>query len=319
VDIIVGLIDRRKLMMLHSKDSAVKPHKDAIVELLQNYQNIIEEKIKQSIPHLDGNGKLSEACEYVLLNGGKRFRPALVFMLAEALGSTADVSSAALAIEYFHTASLIADDLPCMDDDDERRNKPSVHRVYGEATALLASYALIAAGYGAIASCVSTLQKAQQSFVDDANLLGVLALENAAYNTGLRGATGGQFLDIFPPDLSLATLREVIHKKTVSLFEISFVFGWLFGGGPPETLPAVKQAASHFGMAFQISDDLGDVEQDAENGRQINVAGVFGKAAARQIFHEEIKGYRKMLKTLDLESHELLGLAASLERTVDAS
>ena len=97
-------------------------------------------------------------------------------MVADGLKQGCDVTSAALAIEYFHTASLIADDLPCMDDDDTRRNRPSVHKVYGEATALLASYALIAAGYGAIATCVNDLVKTRPFAAAEANYVGILAL-----------------------------------------------------------------------------------------------------------------------------------------------
>lgn len=299
--------------MPHSKIASAKEN---LLKLLEVYQSRTEDKIKKNISSLGGSGKLREACEYALLNGGKRFRPALVFMVADGLKQGCDVTSAALAIEYFHTASLIADDLPCMDDDDTRRNRPSVHKVYGEATALLASYALIAAGYGAIATCVNDLVKTRPFAAAEANYVGILALENVCYNTGLDGATGGQFLDIFPPDLTLETLRDVIHKKTVTLFEISFVFGWLFGGGDPKSLNFVKKAASHFGMAFQIADDLGDVEQDAKNGRKINMAGVFGVESAKKMFHEEITGYRQMLKMLGLETPELLGLAFSLEASL---
>lgn len=298
------------------KRSSSEISSEEMALVLLHYQKQTEEKIKQKLPRLGGDAKLLEVCQYALLNGGKRFRPSLVFMFADALGRGVDVSSAALAIEYFHTASLVADDLPCMDDDDRRRNKPSTHKVYGETVALLASYALIAGGYGEIAANVSMVKDARHPFSTDSNLLGILALENAAYNTGLKGATGGQFLDIFPPDLTLPTLREIIHKKTVSLFEIAFVFGWLFGGGNVDMLPSVKKAASHFGMAFQIADDLDDVEQDVKNGRKVNMAVVFGVEAARQMFHEEIAGYRSLLKELNLESKELLGLARWLEEQV---
>src|ERR1700722_633886 len=104
--------------------------------ILKPYQQQIEQKLQESIEQLGAKSKLRDACEYALLNGGKRFRPILVIMIANALGKKFDVTSAALAVEFFHTASLIADDLPCMDDDDERRSKPTLHKVYGEGTAL---------------------------------------------------------------------------------------------------------------------------------------------------------------------------------------
>lgn len=279
-------------------------NREAFIPSVCSYQELIESKIKEKIKRFPKTGPLKEACEYALLNGGKRFRPALVFMIAEALGNNKEVTEAALAIEYFHTASLIADDLPCMDNDDERRNKPTVHKIYGEAIALLASYALIAEGYGAISACLPE-NKQDEDFKRI-----VMALENATFNTGLFGATGGQFLDIFPPDLSMDTIREIIHKKTISLFEIAFVFGWLFGGGDLNKLSLVKTCASHFGMAFQIVDDLGDVEQDLKNGRKINVAEIFGIETAKQLFFEEISGYQSALIDLKIDSPALIALAS---------
>ncbi|MEI8125209.1 MAG: polyprenyl synthetase family protein [Parachlamydiaceae bacterium] len=270
------------------------------------YRGRSEEAIKKNLPCLgkpskDGGTALSDACEYALLNGGKRFRPSLVYMIADALPGKKDVSCAAMAIEFFHTASLIADDLPCMDNDDERRNKPSTHKVFGEATALLASYALIAAGYGLIASAAKTV-------VGDVGPVVIEALSNASENAGVFGLTGGQFLDINPPDLSLETLREVLRRKTVSLFEASFVFGWLFGGGDLKALPLVKQCASNFGMAFQIADDIGDLEQDKEKGRTINMALAFGVDAAKEMLDKEVKEYKEGLRKLKIDSPELLFL-----------
>src|SRR5262245_22928471 len=118
---------------------------------MEQYKKVVESAIRQNIPKLGPKNPLRDACEYALLNEGRRFRPSLVLMIAEALGKGGDATQAALAIEYFHTASLVVDDLPSMDNDDERRSKPTVHKLYGEAAALLVSYALIAAGYGCIA------------------------------------------------------------------------------------------------------------------------------------------------------------------------
>ncbi len=304
-------------MATHCTEDVVKRVPTTIATLLKPYQERFETAIKKNLFLFGEKGKMREACEYALMNGGRRFRPSIVFMVAEALDRQADVSFAALGAEYIHTASLIADDLPCMDDDDERRCKPALHKAYGEAVALLASYALISAGNSCIPACVAAIKSAKQPVSDvDANLLGILALENAAANTGVLGTTGGQFLDIFPPDLSLETLREAIHKKTVSLFEVSFVFGWLFGGGHPDKLSLVKQCASHFGMAFQIADDLDDVDQDAKNGRKVNLAGVFGIASARDMFHAEMQGYFNSLKALNIASKELMALGQCIQAQV---
>lgn len=280
-----------------------------MTSILQPYQQFIEKKLQESISQLGPKSNVRDACEYALLNGGKRFRPALVFMIAKALGYGIDVTPAALGIEYFHTASLIADDLPCMDNDDERRNKPTTHRVYGESTALLATYALISAGYACLAENAEIVKHSNHPFASQSDRLCVLALENATYNTGLKGATGGQFLDLFPPSLSIDVLREVLHKKTVTLFEISFVFGWLFGGGDPALLPLVKKSASHFGMAFQIADDIEDQAQDLMNERSINVANIFGIDDATKMFHEETEMFQQTLDELKLNRGELKEMA----------
>lgn len=286
------------------------------LDILSSYRERVESIIKDNISLLGEKTKLRDACEYALTNGGKRFRPSLVLMLSKALGNKCDVSLAALSIELFHTASLVADDMPSMDDDDERRNTPSTHKVFGEAAALLVTYALISSGYECIAKNSQVINNSGVTFSARGDLICRLALENATFNTGLSGATGGQYLDIFPSDLSLPTIREVIHKKTVTLFEISFVFGWLFGGGDIDLLDKVKQAASHFGMAFQIADDLGDMEQDIKNGRQVNMANILGKEEATKLFHVELSGYREIINGLPLERQELLSLANTLEDTV---
>lgn len=288
-----------------------------IFSSLKPYKKRIEAKLAESIDSFGSKTVLRDACEYALMNEGKRFRPALVYIIADSLGHPIDVSQSALAIEFFHTASLIADDLPCMDDDDERRNRPSLHKAYNEATALLASYGLIAAGYECLAKNAEIIKNSNVSFSKDSDRICVLALENATFNTGLFGATGGQFLDVFPPDLSVATMRDVIHKKTVSLFEISFVFGWLFGGGKIDLLDNVKQAASHFGMAFQIADDIGDMAQDLKNGRQVNMANVCGKEAALEMFREEMLGFNRQLKILKLETSPLKNMSDALNMLIE--
>jgi geranylgeranyl diphosphate synthase type II len=140
------------------------------------------------------------------------------------------------------------------------------------------------------------------AFRDSADAAGILALENATRCAGISGATGGQFYDIFPPNLTLETLRQVIYQKTVTLFEVSFVFGWLFGGGEAYRIEQVKKSAYHFGMAFQIADDLGDLAQDEKNQREINLAKHIGKERAYSVFEEELKLFKITLMELGLDT-----------------
>lgn len=290
-----------------------KTHREptqSLVHTLAHYKKKIEALLHTEIPELGNKTKLRDACEYALKTDGKRFRPALVFMVGDAIGLGADLTQSALAVEYLHTASLIADDLPCMDDDNERRNQPSLHIAFNESIALMASYALIATGYGCLAKNAQSLAQTSLAHAKNSDRICTLALENVSYNTGFFGATGGQFLDIYPPNLELTALCDVIHKKTVSLFEISFVLGWAFGGGDLHLLPLVKKAASHFGMAFQVADDISDMNQDKENGRMMNMAILCGPEQAKKFVHQEIMNYGALLKELKIETPQLCQLSS---------
>jgi len=209
------------------------------------HRDRIEQEIAKSISSFGEKTKLRDACEYALLSGGKRFRPLIVLMVAEALCNGLNVYDSALCVEFFHTASLIVDDLPCMDNDEERREKPSLHKVYGETIALLASYSLMTAGFEKIYKNSEAMRDAGVPYSLFSDRACALALESASRCSGILGATGGQFLDLFPPSYSLETVRQVLYKKTVTLFEVAFVLGWLFGGGDAARLEKVKKAAFH--------------------------------------------------------------------------
>ncbi|HSX10364.1 MAG TPA: polyprenyl synthetase family protein [Chlamydiales bacterium] len=255
---------------------------------IEDYRARVETAMGRFIEELGEKNGLRDACEYALMNGGKRLRPILVLMIGEALGKGLDVMPVALSVEFFHTASLIADDLPCMDNDDVRRNRPSLHKAVGESVAILASYALIAEGYGGIY---------RNGSVKNAT---VLCLEAATRCAGIRGATNGQFLDLYPPSASLESIQKIIYQKTVTLFEISFVFGWLFGGGEEEKLKQVQMCAYHLGMAFQIADDLLDNLQDAEQESAINIVAACGREKALALFEAEMFAFTASLKELGL-------------------
>jgi len=262
----------------------------------------IEKEIAKSIISFGKKNKLRDGCEYALLSNGKRLRPIVVMMVAEGLGYDLDVTPAALAIEFLHTASLIADDLPCMDNDDERRDKPSLHKAYGEPVALLSSYSLIFAGYEKLYENAELMKLAAPPFCGFAESACCLALHHASRSAGILGATAGQFLDLYPPNQNLEMVREVIYKKTVTLFEVAFIFGWLFGGGMVAQLDLVKKCAYHFGMAFQIADDLGDLIQDEKNHREINAAKLLGKERAYEVFLKEMKLFEEHLAALGLKT-----------------
>lgn len=272
------------------------------LSLISPYKDQFEDYLREAIPNLCKKNKLRDACEYALLNGGKRIRPIIVLMVAKALGFESPPLKACLSVEFFHTASLIADDLPCMDNDDFRRDKPSTHKVFGETVALLASYALITEGF-------EMIYRSAQDFPGE---VGMLALAYATKGAGLYGATGGQFLDLFPKGQTLDDILEVIEMKTVTLFETAFVFGWLFGGGDISLIEKIKRASYHFGMAFQIVDDLDDIRHDSWDKETLNIANCLGFDQAAFFLKKEIQCFEDEMKKLQVFNPEFQQLSSLL-------
>lgn len=265
--------------------------------LLKGYQEEIDRKIASSLQQFEDNHSLNEACRYALMNGGKRIRPTVVLMVGETLDPSRNLWPSAFAVECFHTASLIADDLPCMDNEEERRAHPTVHKRYGEATAILATYALIAEGYRQIAHNHTLLLPTEPVFR--------LAIEAVSKSAGVQGAAKGQFDDLNAQrTTSLSEFKELFNKKTSALFELSFVLGWLFGGGTLDKLTDVQKMATHFGCAFQIFDDLRDQEKDREKGG-LNVANEHGEAIARSWFEKELCCFALLARALCLNEGPL--------------
>jgi len=215
----------------------------------------------------DAPVRLLEAVEYSALGPGKRLRPTLVLETAAACGKpdTPTALAAATAIELVHTFSLVHDDLPAMDDDDLRRGRPTNHRVFGEAMAILAGDAMLAMAFELIAA------EAEPS------LAGPLVLE-LARATGPAGMIGGQVLDMESQNrrLDAESLRDLHRRKTGALLTAACRMGAMSAGADAATLEAVGGFGRSLGIAFQIVDDLLDVTASAE---QLGKAA--GKDAAR--------------------------------------
>lgn len=283
---------------------------------IADLKKLFEESLKTEIESMGKKNSLRDACEYCLLNEGKRFRPLIVLLLARSLNKNHDVTYAALACEFLHTASLIADDLPCMDDEKLRRCKPALHLIFGENTAILASYALISAGYELIYKNSRALEKRLSK--EKCDSLCVLAIEIVSKYAGINGAAGGQFLDLFAENATLDTIIEIIYKKTISLFEIAFSLGWIYGGGDLSKLALLRKCSYHFGMAFQIADDINDFEEDLIKKKHLNVAVALGKEKAIVQFNKEVVKTKEMLKELNLFSSEFIILISSMESFLSA-
>lgn len=276
----------------------------------------IEQAIAQSISCLGEKNKLRDACEFALTSNGKRIRPLIVMLVAEALGHGLSVVESALLVEYFHTASLIIDDLPAMDNEEMRRGRPTVHKIYGEPVAILASYALMTAAFEKIAKNAHAMRESGLPFARQSDRASLIALEAVAKCGGIQGATGGQFFDLFPKTISLESIKELIYKKTVTLFEGSFVLGWVFGGGDFSLLPLIKQTAYHMGFAFQIADDISDIKEDEKKRKTVNIVSFLGLERSLILFQEEMEKMMSSMQSLGLFSASFEKLAEQLYKSV---
>jgi len=281
--------------------------------LLEQYRNQFDEELLRAVRGFGEKGRLRDACEYALNGKGKRLRPLIVLMTADALGNGLDVRCSALSVEFFHTASLIADDLPCMDNDDFRRCRPSLHKAFCETTAILTTYTLIAEGYSALYRN-RELMKQNAVHGGQADEAALFCIREASRCAGLKGAAQGQFLDRFPPDASWEIAQQVILQKTATLFEMSFLFGWLFGGGNLSCAPKIYECAKHLGIAFQAADDLDDCFQDTSEG--LNLTKILGKEQTLALFEEESALFKKSLVDLGLWTAPFQELHDSLRRNV---
>ena len=226
---------------------------------LASYRTRIERVLQEclALPN-SGTARLREAMQYSTLGGGKRLRPILVYLTGESLGAPlAELDSPAAAVELIHVYSLVHDDLPAMDDDDLRRGRPTCHRAYDEATAILVGDALQALAFGVLADETKGHQDS------DARLAMIRALADAS---GTGGMAGGQAVDLAAvgQKLSISDIENMHRRKTGALIQGSVLLGAYAAGlkdGPQ--LEALRTFGAEIGLAFQIQDDILDVEGDS--------------------------------------------------------
>jgi farnesyl diphosphate synthase len=205
----------------------------------------------------DARARLVEAMRYAAIGGGKRIRPLLLVCTAELFGVSRDSAiRAGLAVEAIHVYSLIHDDLPCMDNDDLRHGKPTVHRAFDEATAVLAGDALHAFAF----ELLSDHATSGDPFVRS-ELVATLGMAS-----GFQGMAGGQMMDMMAEDggFDLPTVTRLQQLKTGALLAASVEMGAILGRSPPEGRSRLRGYARDIGLAFQIADDLLDHEGDEE-------------------------------------------------------
>lgn len=226
-------------------------------QYLEARRLMVEEALEGALPQQDGpETRVVEAMRYSLFAGGKRLRPILCLAASEAVGGNLQAAMpAGCALEMIHTYSLIHDDLPAMDDDDLRRGKPTNHKVFGEAIAILAGDGLLTEAFVLLSDYNSSLpERAVQ-------VIGVIA-EAASY----RGMVGGQVVDILSQNkrADLETVQQMHSRKTAALIAAATESGALAGKGSEAQVAALARYGRAIGLAFQIADDILDIEGDTE-------------------------------------------------------
>lgn len=250
-----------------------------------------EQMLDLLLPRPEGpEARLLEAMRYAILNGGKRLRPLLVMASADLFNvSRRSGERVGAAIEMLHTYSLVHDDLPCMDDDDLRRGKPTVHKAYDEATAVLAGDALLTMAFEVLGAPETHSDPEVRADL-------VVAL---AQSSGPRGMVGGQMIDIEAEHkpLDIGQITRLQQLKTGALIAFSCEAGAILGKAAPAQRQALRNYAHDLGLAFQIVDDILDHEGTEEQmGKKVGKDANLGKATFVSLLGlDQAKRQAKML------------------------
>ncbi|MCL2838581.1 MAG: polyprenyl synthetase family protein [Oscillospiraceae bacterium] len=272
---------------------------EQFIKQMNRYRNMIEAELDNHcfIPDEFDGKVINEAMAYSLSAGGKRIRPILTLAVCDMLGG--DVEAAlpfATAIEMIHTYSLIHDDLPCMDNDDMRRGKPTCHKVFGEAIAVLAGDALLTEAFGIMASCDNVPAK---------DIVEIIYFMSSAI--GPMGMIGGQVLDMKyeggDGSVTQEDLENMVDLKTGCLIKESARIGAIIAGADCESeeIDKIIIFAQQLGLAFQIKDDILDLIGDAESlGKNVGMDIERGKATFVTVLG--LDGAAEMLEKLTAEA-----------------
>lgn len=226
--------------------------------LSKKYKSVLETEMVRYVKTLQAPSVVKEAMIYSLEAGGKRIRPMLVFAVLSSFGVDVERGiPAAVAIEMIHTYSLIHDDLPCMDDDDLRRGKPTNHKVFGEAVAVLAGDALLTYSFQIIA---------EMNHPDVTAEMKLELITEISKSAGAEGMVGGQIADMEGENkqLTLEELQYMHEHKTGKLLQASILSGAILASANATQREHLRQFAFHLGLAFQIRDDILDIEGSQE-------------------------------------------------------
>ncbi|RFT16934.1 MAG: Octaprenyl diphosphate synthase [Candidatus Saccharicenans subterraneus] len=267
---------------------------------LESYLDRKRNRLEKALDYyLSGeDSPVFEAMRYAVLGGGKRFRPLLLLATGEHFGATEELLLPyACAVEFIHNYSLIHDDLPSMDDDDFRRGRPSCHKKFGEALALLAGDGLLTLAFEILATAPAP--------ANDQGLKARVAAE-MAMAAGPRGMIAGQWLDInFNPDnRDQAAYQEMASRKTAGLIRVSVVSGARLAGAPEVAIQGLEKFGIYLGLAFQLRDDFQDLGQDQATGKAIrpNLARILGRTASLELLETWLGKAQRALEDNGIDS-----------------
>lgn len=256
---------------------------------MQLYRGILDEQLEIMLREEVGDkGLLVEACSYAL-QGGKRIRGSIVLAIYHKQHNGVDwiegIINPAMAVECLHAASLVVDDLPCMDNDDYRRGKLSVHKKFGEDVAILVTNSLAALSFRLLEKQIDLMVKGSDDLTQQNSSFrkGAILFRRLAIIMGPQGLCGGEIREILakrerskPTDTSI---RDVINEKTTSLFGVAFSFGYEFSD-LSERGDEIEKISREFGFLFQVYDDILDQEKDREVSVKHNYALFYGTKKA---------------------------------------
>jgi geranylgeranyl diphosphate synthase type II len=283
-----------------------------LAEYVAVQQARVEEALRRCVPPESTSPEsIHKAMRYSLFAGGKRIRPILCIAAAEAVSDSPDgIEPAACALELIHTYSLIHDDLPALDNDDLRRGRPTCHKVFGEAIAILTGDALLTLAFQVLAQLKGEPAR------------NVRLTEELALAAGtVDGMIGGQVHDLEGEGAHpTAALLEAIHRaKTGALLKASLLMGGIYAGADKHQLHALSSYGEHIGLAFQIVDDMLDVEQSSEalgktagkdaKQKKITFPAVYGLERSREMAEEERIAAHLALRPFDERAERLRELA----------
>lgn len=236
----------------------MKKQKTVLKEYLDEKKRIVDSALEEYLPKQTGfSYEIAESMRYTLFAGGKRLRPVLCMASAETVGGSADiVLPVACAIEMIHTYSLIHDDLPSMDNDDYRRGKPSNHKIFGEGVAVLAGDALLTEAFCLLSGGIRDLSP-------EKNLSIIHEISTAA---GFQGMIGGQVADLRAEGkkVNMESVDYIHTHKTQALIASSIRAGAIAAGAGEDDMRALSEYGRNAGLAFQIADDMLDIESSRE-------------------------------------------------------